>query len=48
MILFIALSISLAAATALLVQQYRSRALVAGDAPADDAAENGFDERRAA
>ena len=48
MILFIALSVSLAAATALLVQQYRSHALAAGDAPADDDAEDRVDERRAA
>ena len=48
MILFIALSISLAAATALLVQQYRSRALAVGDTPADDAADLDLDERRAA
>lgn len=48
MILFIALSISLAAATALLIQQYRSRVLAAGDTSTDDAAENEFDERRAA
>ncbi len=48
MILFIALSVSLAAATALLVQQYRSHALAAGDVPADDDAEDRNDERRAA
>ncbi len=48
MILFIALGVSLTAATALLVQQYRSRALAAGDQPADDAAGGELDERRAA
>lgn len=48
MILFIALSISLAAATALLIQQYRSRALAVGDTPSDEALENDLDERRAA
>ena len=48
MIFFIALSVSLAAATALLLHQYRSRALAAGDAPAEDAAEDHLDERQAA
>ena len=48
MILFIALGVSLAAATVLLVQQYRSRALADTDAPAGDPAEHALDERRAA
>ena len=48
MILFIALSVSLAAATVLLVQQYRSRALADADTPAGDPAERALDERRAA
>ncbi len=48
MIFFIALSTSLAAATALLLHQYRSRALADADTPVDDAADDQLDERRAA
>ena len=48
MILFVALGISLASATALLVQQYRSRALADAEAPPDDAPGSPLDERRAA
>ena len=48
MIFFIALGVSLAAATALLLHQYRSRALADGDAPAADPAGDQLDERQAA
>ena len=48
MFFFIALSVSLAAATALLLHQFRSRTLAAADAPAEDAGEGVADERQAA
>jgi len=50
MIFFIALGVSLTGAAALLLHQYRSRALAAGEAPAPapDAADNPTEERQAA
>jgi hypothetical protein len=48
MIFFIALSVSLTGAAALLLQQFRSRSLAARGPEADDVTESEPDERQAA